>query len=113
MASKGAPKGNNNAGKGKDWTHALEWALDNYSSSTIKKAQALRAIANTVIQKAIEGDHQSIQEIGNRIEGKPTEHKHVTGNVAHDHSGLPTPSEILAGFAGESPESSDEAPTTH
>lgn len=75
----GAPIGNSNASKGREWTEALRWALDNYESSSIKRGQALRAIANKVIEQAIEGDKDAYQEIANRLDGKPVQAISGTG----------------------------------
>lgn len=70
MNKGGAPKGNKNGAKGKDWETALRYALDNYESGTIKKGLALREIAKVVVSKALAGDKDSVQEIGNRLDGK-------------------------------------------
>ncbi len=69
----GAPKGNQNAAKGKEWTDALRYALASYEDDKVERGQALKAIAKIVVQKAIEGEKDSIQEIGNRLDGKPAQ----------------------------------------
>lgn len=66
-----APKGNNNAAKGKEWRDALVYSLENFSGS--KKGQALRDIAKALIGKALEGDITAIKEIGDRLDGKPVQ----------------------------------------
>jgi len=66
-----APKGNQNAAKGSQWRAALEYALDNYSGT--KKGLALRDIAKKLIEMALDGDMQAIKEIGDRLDGKPTQ----------------------------------------
>lgn len=71
MAAKGGQPGNNNAGKAKDWESALRYVANNNSFGRIKKAQALRAIAEKVFQQALDGDMQAIKEIGDRLDGKP------------------------------------------
>lgn len=70
-----APAGNNNAGKGKDWNDALRYALANYEDKdkAVERGKALKKIAMKVVEKAIEGDKDSIQEIGNRLDGKPAQ----------------------------------------
>ena len=73
MSSIGAPLGNRNSAKGRQWYDALQWALKRYESSSIKRNQALRAIAKGVVERAINGDKDCWQEIGNRLDGKPTQ----------------------------------------
>lgn len=68
-----APQGNQNAKKGKDWEAALRHALNHYEGGQVARGQALRQIATRVVEKAIEGDQAAIQEIGNRLDGKPTQ----------------------------------------
>lgn len=65
-----APKGNNNAAKGREWRDTIKWALDNYESSKVKRGQALRGIAVKLIEQALEGDQAAIKEIGDRMDGK-------------------------------------------
>jgi hypothetical protein len=69
----GAPKGSRNKAKGIEWTDQLKWQLANYSNSTIQKGLALRAIAQKVVEQALDGDWKAIEEIGNRLEGKPVQ----------------------------------------
>lgn len=73
MSKAGAPTGNNNAGKGKEWNDALRYALANFETEKIERGQALKAIAKKVVEKAVEGDKDAIQEIGNRLDGKPAQ----------------------------------------
>ncbi len=68
-----APLGNSNAAKGKEWREALRYALASYEDEKVERGQALKAIAKVVVQKAVEGDKDSIQEIGNRLDGKPAQ----------------------------------------
>ena len=79
MAKRGAPPGNNNAGKNRRWAKAIEWVLDNHKFSSVKKTTALRALAIKLVEKGLEGDHQAITEIGNRLDGKP----HQSLDVGH------------------------------
>lgn len=62
MAKNGAPKGNNNATKGKMWSDAVRKAL--------VQRKALKPIAEKLIAMALEGDMQAIKEIGDRLDGK-------------------------------------------
>lgn len=62
MAKNGAPRGNNNAGKGKMWSDAVRKAL--------VQGKALEPIAKKLISMALSGDIQAIKEIGDRLDGK-------------------------------------------
>ncbi len=68
----GAPVGNRNAAKSKDWANALRWVAENYEceSRNITKGQALREIAKTCFEQALAGDKDARAEIGNRLDGK-------------------------------------------
>jgi ADP-ribosylglycohydrolase len=65
MANRGAPKGNNNPGKNKDWRDAVRKA--------VKMGGKLDTIAKKVVSMAEDGDMQAIQEIANRLDGKPVQ----------------------------------------
>ena len=78
-----APTGNQNAAKGREWTDAIRWALENYESKAIKRGQALRQIAQVTIEKAIDGDKDARQEIGNRLDGKPVQPTELSGTGAN------------------------------
>jgi hypothetical protein len=58
----GAPKGNNNASKGKRFVSMIEKRLE--------ELDAMQQIADALIAKALEGDMQAIKEIGDRLDGK-------------------------------------------
>jgi len=58
----GAPKGNNNASKGKRFVSMIEKRLE--------ELDAMQRIADALIAKALEGDMQAIKEIGDRLDGK-------------------------------------------
>jgi hypothetical protein len=70
-----APLGNQNAKKAKRWQDALVKALARYTSPDrdIQAGQALDKIAEQVVIKAVDGDKDSIAEIGNRLDGKPAQ----------------------------------------
>lgn len=68
-----APRGNRNNAKGTEWKHAIQWALQEYEKSSVKRGQALRQIAIVVVEGALEGNKDFIQEIGNRLDGKPAQ----------------------------------------
>lgn len=69
----GAPKGNQNAAKGREWAEAVRYALANYEDAKVERGKALKAIAMKLIEKALEGEKDAIQEIGNRLDGKPAQ----------------------------------------
>lgn len=69
----GAPKGNKNAAKGKDWHDAIRYALATFEDDTVMRGRALKEIALTVVKLAIAGDKDAYQEIGNRLDGKPVQ----------------------------------------
>ena len=74
MAKRGAQLGNTNAGKGREWTDALRLALKTYKRlPDVPRGHALRTIAHRVVAGALEGDKDSWQEIGNRLDGKPAQ----------------------------------------
>lgn len=72
----GAAIGNQNARKGK-WAQALTSAVLVEDPAT--RRRRLDAIAERLIAKAEEGDIQAIKELGDRLDGKPTQ--------ALEHSG--------------------------
>lgn len=70
----GAPLGNQNGAKlRKPWTDALNHALKTYEDDKIEVKQALKAIAKEVVKRALQGDKDAVQEIGNRLDGKPSQ----------------------------------------
>ena len=58
-----------------EWSNALCEALDRYSNDEIKFGEALDKIAERLVEQALEGDKFAITEIGNRLDGKPKEHR--------------------------------------
>lgn len=64
MADRGAPEGNNNAGKNKPWAEAVRRAL------LAEDGKKLRQLADKLIDRALEGDVTALKEIGDRVDGK-------------------------------------------
>ena len=79
----GAPIGNHNARKTKDWSDQLRRALEKYSSGEVVPGTALAKIAEKVVERAIAGDTYAITEIGNRLDGKPHQSLDVVADVYH------------------------------
>lgn len=71
-----APKGNNNAGKGKLWEGAIRRALNG-------DRQQLYRIAEKVLKAAEEGQPWAVTEVRNTLDGKPKEHIQVDQTVEH------------------------------
>lgn len=69
----GAPNGNKNAIRGKVWRDALDKAIKQYvnKKNGIERGQALFKIATGVVEMALAGNKDAIQEIGNRLDGRP------------------------------------------
>lgn len=69
----GAPLGNKNATKNKLWADALNRAL------LAEDGKKLRALAEKLIARAEEGDVTALKEIGDRMDGKPTQQTELSG----------------------------------
>jgi hypothetical protein len=67
----GAPIGNSNAAKGKRWSDAIDRALAKRCKGD--GIAALDDLAEKLLAKADEGDMQALKELGDRIEGKPSQ----------------------------------------
>lgn len=65
--SQGAPIGNKNATKNRPWAEAINRAL------LAEDGKKLRALAEKLIEKALEGDVAALKEIGDRADGKPAQ----------------------------------------
>jgi len=64
MAERGAPEGNKNAVKNRPWAEAVNRAL------LAEDGKKLRALADKLIARALEGDVTALKEIGDRVDGK-------------------------------------------
>lgn len=54
----------------KPWTKTLERALAQYEKGDVKAGEALRRIADRVVEGALAGDKDSVKEIAERLDGK-------------------------------------------
>jgi hypothetical protein len=79
-----APKGSHNRKKAAHWTDALKLELANYDGGSVKQGEALREIALNVVKDALDrtSPHywNAVQEIGNRLDGKPAQAVQVDGD---------------------------------
>ncbi len=66
----GAPKGNQNASRGKFWRAAIERALERRTKSRGDGLKEIDALAERLIQLVAAGDISAIKEFGDRIDGK-------------------------------------------
>ena len=66
-----APKGNKHATKARIWTQAIERALN--KRSKIEQKEAIEVLAEKLLAKCDEGDMTALKELGDRLEGKPTQ----------------------------------------
>lgn len=65
----GAPLGNKNGARGAIWREAVIRALDNRSRA--KQRAEIDALADKLIDLALDGDLGALKEVGDRLEGKP------------------------------------------
>lgn len=78
----GAPKGNQNANKGKRWRSAIERALSKRAEKLgLAAAQdALDDLAEKFLESVALGDLAAFKEFGDRIDGKPAQSVTVSGD---------------------------------
>ena len=92
----GAPKGNNNAGKGKEWRDAIKYALARRGREKDAKAlgpddpahvRGLRILALKFVEAAENGDPWAFKELGDRQDGKAVQAIDVDGQLNVPMSG--------------------------
>jgi hypothetical protein len=66
----GAPVGNQNAARAKQWRLAIDRALDKRGSS---RAEALDLLAEKLLLNCEQGDMTALKELGDRLDGKPAQ----------------------------------------
>ena len=77
MAERGAPEGNENSAKGKDWKLAIKRALARRGDGDYRKG--LDLVASKVVEQAEAGDVQAWKEVGDRFDGKSIQGVEVGG----------------------------------
>ena len=79
----GAPLGNQNGKRGREWRDALRKAYMQYEDkdSDVKRGQALFKIGTKVVQMALDGDMDAIREIGNRSDGKSVQVQEIEVDI--------------------------------
>jgi len=80
-----APAGNNNAGKGKQWSDAIRKVInevveDNSGEEPIQRKRLI-IIARKVATMAQAGDIQAIREVGDRLDGKAAQSIALEGDL--------------------------------
>ena len=73
MSKGGAPKGNNNAAKGKRLSAVLQKRLAERDEE--------ESLMNVLIDKALDGDMPAIKEVFDRIDGKPKQSVDIDGQL--------------------------------
>jgi hypothetical protein len=81
----GAPIGNKNAAKAKEFETALRRALCQYEKGEVEAGHALRKIADKLVDLALDGSPWAIQMVSDRLDGKPQ--ASVTQDVNVNHTG--------------------------
>ena len=69
MTNRGAPLGNHNAAKGRLITEQIMIALKEECELNGEKTTKMRALASTLVDRAIDGDMTAAREVLNRVEG--------------------------------------------
>lgn len=90
----GAPKGNNNAGKGARLSKVLKKRLEERAKES--------ELIDVLINKALEGDLAAIKEVFDRIDGKPKQSIDMAAEVTQKNVKELTDDELAAIAAGSS-----------
>lgn len=77
MSQIGAPPGNQNAKKGKAWSEAIKRAIRGKYGKEWE--ESLQELAGKLVSAADSGDMQALKEIGDRLDGKPTQQTEISG----------------------------------
>lgn len=77
MSQIGAPQGNQNAKKGKAWAEAVKRAIR--AKYGKEWEESLQELASRLVQAAHDGDLGALKEVGDRLDGKPTQATEISG----------------------------------
>jgi len=69
----GAPLGNQNGKKGSIWRDAIMKAVHEIDPNSPDSAKKLRSLARKLVENGLDGDNHALQQIGDRLDGKPTQ----------------------------------------
>jgi hypothetical protein len=94
-----APTGNLNSARGREWTSALRRAMAHRADGDYR--ETLLKIANSVIDKALEGDKDAWREIAEREDGKASQALTLAG----DENGAPVRIGVDVAFVSKPPSS--------
>lgn len=75
----GAPAGNQNAAKAKVWSAAIHRALERRVPGD-QRIKAIDELADKLIEECMLGNLGALQELGNRLDGKPAQSLTVSGD---------------------------------
>ena len=73
MANVGGQPGNKNATKNKIWAEALDRAIAQ------DDGKRLRGAAEKLLDLAADGEQWAVKELGDRLDGKPTQQTEISG----------------------------------
>lgn len=73
-------------------------------------AQALERLADTLVAKGLEGDTPALKEIGDRLDGKPSQESTVT--LTHKHDATDWTRDELVAFLNNASNGGDRASKT-
>lgn len=74
-----APQGNQNAAKAKVWSAAITRALERRAPAN-ERIKAIDELADKLLAQCDKGSLAALQELGNRLEGKPAQSVIVGGD---------------------------------
>lgn len=80
--SGGAPQGNNNAGRNKPFWRAIDRAI------VQDDGKRLREAAEKLLDLAAAGEQWAVKELGDRLDGKPSQSIDLTADVTNRAAGM-------------------------
>ena len=75
----GAPVGNRNGAKEKPWVAAINRALAR--KTLLSQKEHLDELADKLLESCLDGNLAALQELGNRLDGKPAQALTVSGDA--------------------------------